>query len=86
MDRDLGFKRTSYGLFTFVDFLLIYDFRSIERNQTAIARTRLQIIFFHPELEFFVLDLKVHHSNSIILIFLSWFANTTNSKANNLPI
>ena len=35
----------------------------------AIKRTILQLTFFHPELEFFVLDLKVHHSNSMKLTF-----------------
>ena len=55
------------------------------RNRIAIERTKLQLTFFHLELELFVLDLKVYHSNSIILNFLSWFANTTNSKPNNLP-
>ena len=52
MDRDLDFKRTSYELFTFVDILLICDFRSIERNQTEIKRTRLQLTFFILNLSF----------------------------------
>ena len=80
MDRNLDFKWTSYELFTFVDFLLICDFRpikqqlsnnrtGIKRNQTAIERTRLQLTFFILNLRFIVLDLKVHHSNSIILTF-----------------
>ena len=73
MDRDLGFKRTSYGLFTFVDFFadmrLSIDRTVIESNRTSIERTRLQLTFFILNLSVFVLDLKVHHSNSIILTF-----------------
>ena len=69
MNRDLGFKRTSYGLFTFVDFLLICDFRSIKSNRIAIERTRLYLTFFTLNLSYFVLDLKVHHSNSMTLSF-----------------
>ena len=43
--------------------------------------------FFHPELEFFVLDFIIDHSKPMRLSFchvLSWFANITNSKPNTL--
>ena len=39
--------------------------------------------FFHPKLEFFVLDLKVHHSNSIILTFCHGLATL---RTQNLTI
>ena len=83
MDHNLGLKWSSYGLFTFTDFLLICDFQLIERNRTAIEqqsrgiesnqisieRTRLYITFFTLNLSYFVLDLKVHHSNQLRLSF-----------------
>ena len=52
--HDLGFKRISYGLFTFVDFT---DMR-LSIDQVPIERNRLQLISFHPEHEFFCLGLQ----------------------------
>ena len=64
--------------------LLICDFRLIEYQSN---KTACNSFFFHPELELFVLDFNVDHSKPMRLSFchvLSWFANTTNSKPNNL--
>ena len=63
-DCDLGFKRPSYGLFTFVDFLLICDFRSIEYQSNEID---CNSFFFIKKLRFFcffvfVLDFNVDYS------------------------
>ena len=63
MDCDLGFKRTSYGLFKFTDFCWFATFdRSNSNREHQIASH-----FFRPK--FFILDLKVHHSNSMRLTF-----------------
>ena len=80
MDHDLSFKQTSYGLFMFVDVLLTCDFRSIKRNRTiikcnriAIERIGLYLTFSLLNLSYFVLDLKVHHFNSMRLNFCHGF-------------
>ena len=68
--------------------LLICDFRSIENHQYQSNETTCNS-FFHPKLEFFVLGFNVDHSKLMRLSFchvLSWFANITNSKPNNLPL
>ena len=86
--RDLGFKRISYGLFTFANFA---DMRFwINRTNQFVTHLFLsQTWVFCLKLEFFVLRFIVDHSKLIRLSFchvLSWFANITKSKPNNLPL
>ena len=76
-------KRSSYELFTFADFCwyAIFDWSSTNQMKQLVTH------FFHPKLEFFVLDFNVDHSKPMKLSFchvLSWFANITNSKPKNL--
>ena len=89
----MGFKRISHGLFTFVDFAdirLSIDQKSqvpieYQLNQIACNSFFFFLIYFYPELEFFVLGFNVDHSKLIRLSFchvLSWFTNITNSKPN----
>ena len=83
MARYLSYKRLSYGLFTFANFCwyAIFDWSSTNRMKQLVTH------FFHPELEFFVLDFIIDHSKPMRLSFchvLSWFANITNSKPNTL--
>ena len=75
-DRNLGFKQISYGLFTFADFLLICDFRSIEYQSNDFQlieyqsnETYCSSFFFIPNLSFFVLDFNVDHSKPMRLSF-----------------
>ena len=84
----MDFKRISYGLLRLL-ILLIRDFGSIEPIFGSIDPTSLYLICFYPKLEFFVLGFNVDYSKLIRLNFyhvLSWFANITNSKPNNLPL
>ena len=64
----IGFLR----LLIFVDLQFSIDQTIIESNQTVIERTILHLTFFILNLSFFfffVLDLKVHYSNSMRLTF-----------------
>ena len=76
MACDLGFKQSSYRFFTFADFLLICDFRSIEYQSNDFQlieyqsnETYCSSFFFIPNLSFFVLDFNVDHSKPMRLSF-----------------
>ena len=92
MARDLGFKRISYGLFTYADFANMrfsIDRKSLASIKYQSSQTACNSFVFIPNLSFFVLDFNVDHSKLMRLSFchvLSWFANITNSKPNNLPL
>ena len=65
MARNLGFKRISYGLFTFADFANMrfwIDQKSLASIEYQSNQTASNSFFFYPELKFFVLGFNVDHS------------------------
>ena len=72
--------------------LLIFWYVILDKSNLSLDRSNqpaCNSFVFIPNLSFFVLGFNVGHSKLIRLSFchvLSWFANITNSKPNNLPI